>query len=834
LRQNLAQASGRDPDLEAASRDAVGRIAPGSVGSAVRDLGAAYRKFEDDAYWARFAIRGSVHLVNVMVIGATTASGVAVPGVGAAVTGALLTYATEQGLDALLEKSEADYRERQRAVVASGLAIVRERSAQALEDALNARPEERAGRVRALLDELDDEDAVRSLSGEERAAFQNVRGRVVDEVLLRAALDPHANPAALAANVRQASLQFETMKEMLSAHEAQIGELQSTLESLKTNLDSLFAQGANTNRRLDAMGRMLYQQLSLEEREQALQTGLLGDVSAEEREELESSLRRERAYRDVIQGVTNVLSGAGLIAQYGERLGLPRELAQVAAEAQRVGGALMTAFINFPSNPIAGVGAVLSLAFGGVDAATQRHTQIMQSFQQVFQRLDEIAAKVDALSHQVANGFVTLASAIEVVRGDLIVNREILADLIAAMPDTAKHFLEMRSAADGLAYGFHNGRFDTPQGMAAHFYDYAYPFTQAFNALDVMVARDEPHSHFLLQTHMGQQAAVNAAADLNELAVSTRLLFLDLCTRHSVEPARGLPVLLMPPRKIGTELVDRLKQVGSGADNPSTQAVRILGNIDRAFALVPILDVGAWLIDTHFYHQLLDPEDARTLRFDLDHLDHGMLSYKGHNALEQLVPLLDAAIAQLALFHGTGSIDAILARWRARAVPGVAAATHEDKKMTAAIEHTLQFAPQLCRNLAVRIVCDALATAAQNAFCYEVLLNFKNATFLHEHLKTYGLELVYAEGTRDAAKPARIRVPLTPRDDRPSRPPFIEIPLPPGKDVVERWMAYEPAYIQLLELRRRVLGSLAEYRLVAGDTPASRLLRRSAVLVPRL
>ncbi|HMY08977.1 MAG TPA: hypothetical protein PKE34_05030 [Marmoricola sp.] len=318
----------------------------------VQQLNAWFAQHARKELWGTLSLgAGSFSVGAALLVGAVYA-----PTLAAELAVGFVGYTMSKVFDAITDASIDEMNQQAESTLAAMLGRVEEVAAKEFGAALALPAAQRAAELARLTRSLDgitfpDDARTQNLADLHRRLLEEGFERRLHDVNIQASLD-----AAVA--------RTNAVREMLIAQGEQIAQMQQDVAGLTESVQRLAENSARLERRFDAMARLIYPRLSPKEQQYALDNRLLGDLPLEEENGLRDEIARVKALQAFTKTSGEILSGAGLVAQFGDRLGIDPQLVGFAAEVNRVGTGVLTAILALPTDPLGFAGALLGTIFG--------------------------------------------------------------------------------------------------------------------------------------------------------------------------------------------------------------------------------------------------------------------------------------------------------------------------------------------------------------------------------------------------------------------------------------------------------------------------------------
>lgn len=763
----------------------------------VQQLNAWFAQHARKELWGTLSLgAGSFSVGAALLVGAVYA-----PTLAAELAVGFVGYTMSKVFDAITDASIDEMNQQAESTLAAMLGRVEEVAAKEFGAALALPAAQRAAELARLTRSLDgitfpDDARTQNLADLHRRLLEEGFERRLHDVNIQASLD-----AAVA--------RTNAVREMLIAQGEQIAQMQQDVAGLTESVQRLAENSARLERRFDAMARLIYPRLSPKEQQYALDNRLLGDLPLEEENGLRDEIARVKALQAFTKTSGEILSGAGLVAQFGDRLGIDPQLVGFAAEVNRVGTGVLTAILALPTDPLGFAGALLGTIFGVTDAAQLRHEQTMRALNQVLDGIQRLSKQVDELRRTIEIRFVEVARQLEQVRKDVLINRSYLADLVGTPVAAANTFLSRRESYLRMRGGAPTA------SLALHFADYHGMFDHAWDEIERMLGIESINSYFLAATEVAP-ASSEAVDKFCEDCHALMEWYMQRC-RCRVDAL--VAYLSSIPREAG--LFEELVST-SDDRSPTHLARQTFSVLPRALALSHVLAVGRFFLETHYYHQLRVPGQS-TLSFEPSILGMVLQSQRGAEGLRAFSDLLRATICQRVMASGAGVVNAIQAIFSQTAHSSFASLAPDVREQRVRAQRILRQSAIVRYNFGVHVVGAMLARGDENMYSYEVSLRWPYMVRIYASLcRPLGLEVslrthvrhLTARTPQCAETQICLVVPALGNEND-----SITIPFPDPQRANARHLFYDEDVLQLAALRTRVVSTIGEYAITADTAP---------------
>jgi hypothetical protein len=169
---------------------------------------------------------------------------------------------------------------------------------------------------------------------------------------------------------------------------------------LNTKVEAFYNQYKTDKKALDFMQDYLYSKMNTKEKINALNAGLLSNLSIKDKAMLTEELKLEEQKEDVINSTKSYLNSAAISIKILGDLGIgDSKLVQDISEAVNIGQTAVSVVEAFTSGNYLDCISSITGLFGkkGDDVATQMHKQIMQRFDRIDASIKRIEGKIDQL-----------------------------------------------------------------------------------------------------------------------------------------------------------------------------------------------------------------------------------------------------------------------------------------------------------------------------------------------------------------------------------------------------------------------------------------------------
>jgi hypothetical protein len=176
--------------------------------------------------------------------------------------------------------------------------------------------------------------------------------------------------------------------------------LVKTQDELNIKVNSFYKEYQKDKKALDFMQDFMYSKMNTKEKINALESGLFPGLNNDERYKLKAELAIVEKREEVINTAQEFLNSASISLKIANDLGLGSSpLVQDLSTAISYGQAAFGAVTSFMSgNYLQAISSITGLfGGGGPDIAEQRHKQIMERFDRIDIKLEQIDKKLDIL-----------------------------------------------------------------------------------------------------------------------------------------------------------------------------------------------------------------------------------------------------------------------------------------------------------------------------------------------------------------------------------------------------------------------------------------------------
>jgi hypothetical protein len=254
-------------------------------------------------------------------------------------------------------------------------------------------------RVGPILD-----DVLKSVPPEDRDLVNEFHSHTLAEVIQEGLGTLAESHAALAVDVAQNSRNLRalalTVDRFATEQSQALLDLQERQEVINSGLLDLSKQVGENTQVLDFLQQSLFDNLSPDEQLQALQLGYYArNMPEKERRLLEQEIEITRERQKLVEDVTSVLEAGQHLATIAGGLGLDPKLTAAIQEAVNIGqSGVEVATSLMADNYLAAASSLIGMFGGGRrDVGAERHAQVMKMFKGLYQHMEVVQAKLDAL-----------------------------------------------------------------------------------------------------------------------------------------------------------------------------------------------------------------------------------------------------------------------------------------------------------------------------------------------------------------------------------------------------------------------------------------------------
>lgn len=184
----------------------------------------------------------------------------------------------------------------------------------------------------------------------------------------------------------------------LDVIENHLGSLDSAIKDSNIKLNALKDKVKGHDLAIKSLAQISYAGWSVSQKLQAARSGLLPDLSNEQRSALISSLESDHAREQLIGDLQKVASDFGNMAAIANDIGLPPKVTE-GLKAAQMGANAIASFAQ--GNILGGVAGITSLAgLGKPDSGSERHKAMMAYLGQEFGKVNEKLTKVIELQQK--------------------------------------------------------------------------------------------------------------------------------------------------------------------------------------------------------------------------------------------------------------------------------------------------------------------------------------------------------------------------------------------------------------------------------------------------
>ena len=211
------------------------------------------------------------------------------------------------------------------------------------------------------------------------------------------------------AKSRQAIDDYQSaVNEHLDKIDARIGTLEDATTLANAKLDKLQMQVQGDSKAIRTLAQVSYSGWTTDQKLQAVQSGLFGDITQAQKDALVESLKADKAREQAVAAVQEAAKDFGNLATIAANIGLPKDLVTGLSGAQIVA----TGVAKFATGDVLGGVASLTsiVGLGAPDAAAERYAAMMKYLEQQFAIVNQKLDKIIDLQVQTLKAIATLAN----------------------------------------------------------------------------------------------------------------------------------------------------------------------------------------------------------------------------------------------------------------------------------------------------------------------------------------------------------------------------------------------------------------------------------------
>lgn len=454
--------------------------------------------------------------------------------------------------------------------------------------------------------------------------------------------------------------------------------LQSQVE-INNNLEELNTKVGKTEKGIEFIQEQMFGKMTPTEQIAALKSGIFPNMSVDERTELNAKIQIVQRREDLSKSVSNFLDGASQMILIANNLGVSGEIVNKVKDVVTVGNQAFSAFTAFSSGNYLACAGVISGMFGkgGRDIAGERHKQVINAINKVYDKVVVIENKIDILykeiieiketqkiiykaieelSNKIQQNFIHVFEELEKIRKDIFYNRRIINAKYEQEYQACQNLLKNPSSKKNII--------DTAQNMYPNyvaitelFRDFLPSFKDCDSRMRATELNDSFHPVLLIETYLSTPESdiekyltnvYSPAFDLLKSNLNLPMIEVDQNLRNFTFEERVSS--LMSPVNTVSKLEKKIPYVTSVQQHflPFEKVMKDM--------LAPEIVAShcEYILNVHFYYPFLTPTNDSLLPYNLVITQD--IRKAGYYALLKALSVTDIAIAQQSMLSG----DALL------------------------------------------------------------------------------------------------------------------------------------------------------------------------------
>lgn len=615
----------------------------------------------------------------------------------------------------------------------------------------------------------------------------------------------------------------------------QLGHIIETQGQIQAGLDDLNKRVGRTEQGVEFLQQYMFGKMTPDEQLNALRSGIFPGMPDGQRKDLEERIALVKKREELTKSISSYLNGANELVSIARNLGVDPEIVGKAQLVVNAGTQVFNAFGAFASmNFLGGVSALTSIfGLGGRDIAAERHQEIMSALTTLYSKVDVIDRKIDLLlqgqeqilknqqtifnavvhlSEQVASNHREVLERLREVQGDILYNRVLINTRVD------EEYALCRNLVIHPITG--ERRIDTSRRLYPRYAeflalhrDFGDQFSTCATRLQrTRMANDEFHSTFWLETY--KQIDNNVGVYIDTIYAAALALLEGDVGATAPTAAQRFSSLLSPMHTV-SDLDRKIATVGNPRQPRFRRPFDVL--MRRAIAPSAVARHSNYLLDIHFYYQLVNPATNRPFPF-ASVITPAQIRKTGYFALFEALNLVDIAVAQQTLLSGDVLLPIMYGVWRNQA----RTPSPEDERQFLLLKRLMRGNSIVARNFTLYALRHEVL-AESNALTYSVALGGSDPALL-KSITTSAWDFQWSKDeVRDG--------------DIVTRPRGWSIKvenqyqsLPTAEELSHGVLSYQPDLYPLLDLRARIAEEIASYELF-GAIPPQRRLRFNEVIL---
>jgi|GEM_PF-5171651 len=597
-------------------------------------------------------------------------------------------------------------------------------------------------------------------------------------------------------------------------------EILDGLGEVKTQLQSQGQALGETRRDLRFIQNYLFGKMSTSEQLAALRAGMRSDLSPTEQQGLKRRLELVEKQKKLAADVQTYLNGGAALVKLAGQLGVDAKTVAAAGNVVQVGQSAYTAATALASgNFLQAAGTIVGLLTGDANPEDQRHQQILDKLNAIDQKLDVIQqhttkileleikilkgmdaiyGKVQELAQSVAQFHAEEMQKLDELQEDVLFNRRLIMDGMGI--GDCGSFLE-----DRPHFGFCNGTFPSYDAMRKHFSAYSSYYWNARKTLEGLFSLDGPvHSSLWTQAIEGRNDIEEAPGQVRRwrerVYEKSWALLVKYAKLWTEDTEAFLSMFLLPARSIESltpePKIDNLCNV-------LRFKAHMFVHLKNPLAPATLFRCIGYLLEIDPYDELVGAQGSGSL-YSISELVDNRDIPRPMLLLRNALTITEIAIAQQAMLTGHLLLPLIDKCYAEAARPPDPA--HPPRiaadQFRQDVEGLFANQPLLARNWLLYKVAADLRERQVNYFTYEFAARLHQDGFLRQIL-AFPWEFVPPQASADNRWGVKLG--------------GSTYPLPTWRELVAGLIQYTADCEELVRLRFRIIGQLADSAFLVGD-----------------